>query len=373
MEKNILVVSGNDEYTVEHTAREQVSAWVPEDEQALSLEVIEGRASTIDEAAAILDQAMAALQTVGLFGGKKVVWLRQATFFKNSVIMKNERVRAQLATWAESFREGLSEEQYLVISTPGIDRRSAFYKALVSAGELVEAALPDRDYEVRPLMIKRMRERFAQAQYKLEPGAVEKLVDRVGFLTRDLYSEAEKLMLYRHAEEQISCADVDIIASATREAVLWDFTDALVERRLFEALRLYRKLLFQKESPIRLIIALQKLYSDLLAFKEWHERGWVRLAGRRIEWASDAEIDTHFLLKANDPRKMHWFRASKLLSQALPQSVKRLDACRRLTLKTHERMISGGSISHELMLEVLLIRLCGKGGAKRAQTEEKYV
>ena len=185
MEKNILVVSGNDEYTVEHTAREQVSAWVPEEEQALSLEVIEGRASTIDEAAAILDQAIAALQTVGLFGGKKVVWLRQATFFKNSVIMKNERVRAQLATWAESFREGLSEEQYLVISTPGIDRRSAFYKALVSAGELVEAALPDRDYEVRPLMIKRMRERFAQAQYKLEPGAVEKLVDRVGFLTRD--------------------------------------------------------------------------------------------------------------------------------------------------------------------------------------------
>ena len=36
MEKNILVVSGNDEYTVEHTAREQVSAWVPEEEQALS-------------------------------------------------------------------------------------------------------------------------------------------------------------------------------------------------------------------------------------------------------------------------------------------------------------------------------------------------
>ena len=70
MEKNILVVSGNDEYTVTHVAREQVNAWVPEEEQALSLEVIEGRASTIDEAVAILDQTMAALQTVGLFGGK---------------------------------------------------------------------------------------------------------------------------------------------------------------------------------------------------------------------------------------------------------------------------------------------------------------
>ena len=261
--------------------------------------------------------------------------------FKNSVIMKNERVRAQLAAWAESFREGLSEDQYLVISTPGIDRRSAFYKALVSAGELVEAALPDRDYELRPLMIKRMRERFAAAEYRLESGAVEKMVDRVGFLTRDLYSEVEKLMLYRHAEQQITCADVDMMASATSEAVLWDLTYSLVERRLSEVLHLYRKLLFQKESPIRLIMALQRLYADLLAFKEWHELGWVRLAGRRIEWASDAEIEAHFLLKANDPRKMHWFRASKLLSQAMPQSVKRLDACRRLTLKTHERMISG--------------------------------
>ena len=152
---------------------------------------------------------------------------------------------------------------------------------------------------------------------------------------------------------------------------MWDFTDALVERRLSEALRLYRKLLFQKESPIRLIIALQKLYSDLLAFKEWHERGWVRLAGRRIEWASDTEIEAHFLLKVNDPRYMHWFRASKLLSQALPQSVKRLDACRRLTLKTHERMISGGGVSHELMLEVLLIRFVVRAKETR-KTENMF-
>jgi DNA polymerase-3 subunit delta len=373
MEKNILVVSGNDEYTVTQKAREQVTAWVPEEEQALSLEVVEGRASTIDEASAILDQAMAALQTVGLFGGKKVVWLRQATFFKNTVIMKNERVKAQLASWADIVRGGLSQEQFLVISTSGIDRRSAFYKALASMGTLIEAELPERDYELRPVMIKRMRERFAEAEYATEPGAVEKLVDRVGFLTRDLYSEAEKLMIYRHVERRITCADVDVMASATSEAVLWDFTDALIERRVPEALYLYRKLLFQKESPIRLIIALQKLYTDLLQFKEWAELGWVRLAGQRIEWAAGPEIEAHVAHRVNDPRKMHWFRASKLLSQALSQSSKRLDACRRLTLKTHERMISGGTISHALMLEVLLIRLCGKGGAKRAQARRQHV
>ena len=41
-------------------------------------------------------------------------------------------------------------------------------------------------------------------------------------------------------------------------------------------------------------------------------------------------------------------------------SVKRLDACRRLTLETHEQMISSGSVPHELMMETLLARVCGR-------------
>ena len=107
-----------------------------------------------------------------------------------------------------------------------------------------------------------------------------------------------------------------------------------------------------------MVISMESLFSDLLHFREYADAGWVRLEGRRIQWTEDPQADA-FLQLHSDPRKMQ-FRASKILSQAMLHSVKRLDACRRLTLETHEQMISSGSVPHELMMETLLARVCGR-------------
>ena len=71
MAKQAALICGNDEYLVTSHAREWVDAVCPTDEQALGLELVEGKASTIDEAVYALDGVLAALRTVGLFGGKK--------------------------------------------------------------------------------------------------------------------------------------------------------------------------------------------------------------------------------------------------------------------------------------------------------------
>ncbi len=356
---------GNDEFLVSEGARKWLERVCPAEEQALALEVVEGRVTTIDEAVASLDGVLAALRTVGLFGGKKVVWLRDATFLKHGVIMKNAKGKGLLAALAEDLKAGLSGEQFLVVSAPGVDRRSAFYKAIKACVEWQEHELPERDYEVRPIALQRVSKRIREEGFLAAPGAVDRLVDRVGFETRQLFNELDKLMLYKGAERSVSVADVDAIVSATGEAVIWDFTDAVAERRLGEALRVFRRLLFQKESSVRLVIALEGLFSDLLHFREYAEAGWARLDGRKIQWAVDAEAEQYFEQLGSDPRKMHWFRASKLLSQAMPHSVKRLDACRRLALETHEKMISSGSVPHEIMMETLLARVCG-GRRQRA-------
>ena len=360
MTKQAALICGNDEYLVTAHARESVDAVCPIDEQALGLEMVDGKASTIDEAVDAIDGVLAALRTIGLFGGKKVVWLRDATFLKHAVIMKNAKVKELLASLAADLKGGLSGEQYLLISGPGIDRRSAFYKGIKDVVDWHEYDLPERDYEVRPIALQRATKRLREAAFSMDAGCVDRLVDRVGFDTRQLFNELDKLMLYKGSERQISIADVDAIVSATGEAVIWDFTDAVAERKLGDALRVFRRLLFQKESAVRMVISMESLFSDLLHFREYADAGWVRLEGRRIHWTENPQADAFFKQLHSDPRKMHWFRASKILSQAMLHSVKRLDACRRLTLETHETMISSGSVPHELMMETLLARVCGR-------------
>ena len=366
MADNVYLFYGSDEYLVGLHARRKVDEVCPEAEQALSLEVIDGAAATIDEALSVIDGCLAAFRTVGLFGGRKVVWLRDAAFLKQAVIMKNEQVKRLLAELASDLKAGLAEGQYLILSTPGIDRRSAFYKAIDAVGETGVFDIPERDYEARPVALKRAVSLFKREGYTVDPAAAEAFVDRTGYETRQIMNEVEKMVLYKGEDKTVSLGDVQAITSVSGEAVAWDFQDAVAEGNLGEALRLFRQLLFQKQSAVGLLIQVENLFHNLLRFREYMDAGWLRMNGKRAEWSADAAADDYFAGLSEDPRKMHWFRAGKLARQAALFSARRLAASKRLAVETHERMLSEGAIPHELMVETLLVRLCAPARPQRA-------
>ena len=358
MADNVFLYFGNDEYLVGLNSRKKVDQICPEAEQSLSLEVIDGAAGKIDDAVAAVDQCLAAFRTVGLFGGKKVVWLRDASFLKHAVIMKNADVKRLLGELASDIKAGLAEDQFLILSAPGIDKRSAFYKALKDVAELSEYDIPERAYEARPVALKRAVSLFKREGYTIDSAAADAFIDKTGFETRQIMNEVEKLVLYKGDDKSIALPDVQSITSSSGEAIAWDFTDAVAERRLGEAIRIFRQLLFQKQTAIGLIIQIESMFQNMLRFREYIDAGWLRMNGNRIQWANDPEIDDYFSEMGDDPRKMHWFRASKLAGQAVPYTSRALAARKRLVVDTHERMLSGGSIPHDLMFETLLAKLC---------------
>jgi len=366
MADNVYFYCGNDEYLVGLNARKRVDLICPAEEQSLSLEVIDGTASKIEEAVAAIDQCVAAFRTVGLFGGKKVVWFRDVAFLKNAVIMKNADVKRLLAELSNDLKAGLAADQFLVLSAPGMDKRSAFYKAIKDIVEIDEYDIPERDYEARPVALKRAVSLFKREGYTIDGKAIELFIDRTGFETRQIMNEVEKLVLFKGDDKSIVVEDVQLMTSASGESVVWDFTDAVAERKLGVAIKVFRQLLFQKQTAIGLIIQMESMYQNLLRFREYMEIGWLRMNGNRIQWANDQEIDDYFAEMSDDPRKMHWFRASKFANQAAPYTVNRLAASKRLVVDTHEKMLSGGgSIPHELMLETLLAKLCAPAQRRR--------
>jgi DNA polymerase-3 subunit delta len=365
MADNLYLYYGNDEYLVGLNARKKVDEICPEAEQALSLETIDGSAAKIDDAVAAIDRCTAAFRTVGLFGGKKVVWFRDISFLSNKVIMKNEQVKRMLGELAKDVKAGLAPDQFLILSAPGIDKRSAFYKAVNEAGQVTEYSVSERDYEARPVALQRAATLFKREGYTIDSAALDAFIDKTGFETRQIMNEVEKMALYKRGEKTIAIEDVQTITSAAGEAIAWDFTDAVAEGRLADAIRIFRQLLFQKQTTVGLIIQIENLFHNLLRFREYMDAGWLRMNGNRIQWADDPEIDDYFSVMPDDPRKMHWFRAGKIANHAAPYSSKNLAARKKLVVDTHERMLSGGSIPHGLMVETLLARLCAPKPRRR--------
>ena len=63
----------------------------PIEQHASSLEIVNGNVAKTDEASEVLTQVIAGYKTIGLFSQAKTIWLQDASFFSNSVIMKNDK------------------------------------------------------------------------------------------------------------------------------------------------------------------------------------------------------------------------------------------------------------------------------------------
>jgi DNA polymerase-3 subunit delta len=359
----VKLIHGTDEYLVSHHARKAVNSLCPEAEQTLGLETIEGDVKTVDEAAASIKTCLGALRTVGLFGGQKTVWFRDVSIFKDKVISKNKEVKDLLGELAEDIKKGLPDGHHLIISAPGVDRRSAFYKTCEKGAEVDAYDLPEQAYKKEPIIRDRAQKLFARSQCRVHPGALDLFLEKVGMDTRQLVMEAEKLILYMGDRKEIAVDDVKAITSSAAEAITWDFTDAMGERRLDEALKVLRQLIFQGESPVAIVFAIENLYRNLLQFRAYLDQRWLILSGSRgagaVKWAQDEEMDRMFSQLPADPRKMHWFRVAKIAQQAQNYTAEELRVCQKRLLETHEQLLSS-AVSKNLILEMLVIKLIAK-------------
>jgi len=359
----IKLIHGTDEYLVSHHAHKSVNVLCPAAEQTLGLETVNGTVKTIDEAVAALKTCLGALRTVGLFGGKKTVWLRDVSIFKDKILSKNKAVKDLLVELATDLKNGLPEGHHLVISTFGVDKRSAFYKTCIAVADVEVYDLPEQDYKKRPVIRERAQKLFAKAKCRSNGGALDLFLEKVGLDTRLLVMEAEKLILYIGDRGEITVEDVKEITSSSAEAITWDFTDALGERRLDEALKVLRQILFQGESPVGVMFAIENLFQSLTQFRSYMDQSWLRIGSgygaQAVQWSSDPEMKDLFDQLPSDPRKMHWFRVSKIGQQAKNYTGKELGVCRKRLLETHEQLVSSG-VPKGLILEMLVIKLIAK-------------
>lgn len=358
----VYVFVGDDDFLVTQAAREWVNTLCPEAEQAFGLEIIDGAADNAEGAQQAIARVLSALQTVGFFGGGKVVWLKDASFLDDSQTGRAAAVKERVGWISDLMKKGLGEGLHLVISTSRIDGRSAFAKACKTHAQVKEFKTEEKSWEADKSARERTLQIWKELGLKPERNEVmEAFLVRSGNDTRQIMQESEKLFVYKGAQSAVVTEeDVKAVVSSARESVVWDLSDALGERKLGKALSVLRQLLFQGEEPMGLIFQLERRVRDLILIKECMRRKWLTLGGSgsyaRAEWSHDAETDAILLRFEKDPRKKHWYVTSQLCKQAKEYTLRELLQAQAEVAKAHESLVSGG-LPGPLMLELLLIKI----------------
>ncbi len=353
------LIYGEDDFLVARSARAIIDTICPPAEQVLGVEQVDGATETVDGAVAALRNCITAVRTPSFLGGRKVVWFRDVAFLKNDRLLKNEDVRRWLDELTGLVRDGLPAGQVLVLTAAEVDGRSAFIKAFKAAGRVIEHRRAEKSNEAAAQAEEIARAAFERLGVEADWAAVRELADRVGAEARTLAQEAEKLAAWAGERKRVEVEDVRRLTPATREAAGWALADAVVAGRAAPALRALRQLLEQSEDSIGLVSGLESRFRDLMILRDCADRGWVRKSGALAAWSDAPEAAAALsALGERDPRKLHPFRAGKLMDEASRFSPERLRAIRAAILDARERMVSGQA-QPDLLLEFLVLRICG--------------
>src|SRR6266576_341352 len=195
--EKIYAVVGSDEAEMKHVAAELAEKLTPPGAGDFGLEVIDGAADNADQAQARVRATIEALQTLPFFGSTKVVWLKNANFLGDDQKARSVGVQSALEELSELLDRGFGPEITLLISATEVDKRRAFYKALVKRAELqvfdrLDSGRAGWEEEATEIVRRRSKKRKLQ----FDDDALDLFVLLTGGDTRQIENELEKIDIY---------------------------------------------------------------------------------------------------------------------------------------------------------------------------------
>jgi DNA polymerase III delta subunit len=278
----IISLAGNNSFLISEKLH-QLQADFLKNESDLALERID--ASEV-ELGAILD----AIASVPFLASRKMVILRGLSGNK------------QAADNIEQVISSTADSTDLVIVEGTLDKRSAYFKALKSLGNLQEFDEIDRAKLGRWLV-----EQATESSGKISHSDANYLVERVGYNQQNLYNELNKLITY---QPEVTRQAIDLLTEKTPQSKVFDLLDAAFTAKKKEALELYADQRAQKVEP-QAILSLITWQLQLIALTSF--------AGDKssAEIAKEAKLSPYPVSKAQAlAKKIGRSKLTKMIDEA---------------------------------------------------------
>ncbi len=324
-------ITSDDDFIAANRAREIFEELSKDALDEMSKEVIDGASQKVEDAARACAQTLQAAATLPLFGGAKYVWLRNANFFGDAKILKNEEVATTLAKLVEYLKKLSPENAVVVINASPVDRRSKIFKEFSAFAESEDFQAKDPISACSELI----RNESAALGIRFEPGAAETLASIVACNPRMCVQEVKKLAAYVNFKGTITQKDVAEMVPIFGESDFFDITNAFYSGNLESALAVLKRYFFanKKASARPIITAIQKQNSILIQLRalmdsgeiskraEPQPRGALEAAGAKYaEVFAGCDEKTPYNVFSQNP----WYAGSKLAPIAARIPLKKL-------------------------------------------------
>ena len=254
---NFFAVVGSDEGLVREKALHLYNELTGGVDDGFTHETIDGIADNSESAFEICSSTVQALLTMPMFGGDKVVWLRNANFLADNVTGRSQRTEAGVESLRATLERGIPDGVKFLLTAQGVDKRRGFWKFIEKAADVqvhdrIDTSRDDWQDQVASLVTKRARE----LGLTFDRDAMALFVMLAGEQSQQIGNELEKLDLYLGEERrEITEDDVRVLVPLSRAAVVFEIGKAIQLGNAARAIQLIDQQLEADESAIGIMRA----------------------------------------------------------------------------------------------------------------------
>lgn len=286
--KPFTFICGPDDFLVGRLGRERYDELAKEIDDEFSRETISGYAANVAEVTTAINQFREALQTISMFGGRRLVWLKDVNFLADSVTGRAESTLTQVEELQRLLEHNDPAHVAVLITASPIDRRRAFPKWCEKQGDF---ALVGGDGDASALASVLTVE-AKRLDTVIEPDAVQLMLTKIGANTRLLIEEVRKLSAYVDEGQPITEAAVAELTPNVAEGDFFEAAEAFFSGDIKWTLAALHRHFFTGGDARPIISALQNRNRILLQVRALIDAGQARLGGRGLEGLTQA-ADRH--------------------------------------------------------------------------------
>ena len=275
-------ICGPDDYLVSRIAKAHF-AEMAEGLGEFSTDIVSGFVNTVGEVEATINRIRDAVQTLGLFGDRKVVWLKDVNFLADTVTGRAEGTLARLDDFKELLTGIVPDEVALLISASPVDRRRSFPKWCEKESDF--RLVTDRSSGLGWEGL--AAEELKGLDVSFAPGAIELLAAKINGNARLFVEEVRKLVTWLgEAGGVVDGRMIDELVPAFGEGDFFEAAEAFFARDPDWSVQALRRHFFAGYDARPLLSALQNRNRLLIQLRSLMDAGAVQLSDRGLHKSS---------------------------------------------------------------------------------------
>jgi DNA polymerase III subunit delta len=272
-------ICGQDDFLVGRLGKQRFDELSGQTTDEFSREIINGFAANIDDVENAMNRFTEAVQTIPMFGGRRVVWLKDVNFLADTVTGRSETTLKRVEELQQLLQTVNPEETAVLITAAPVDRRRSFPKwceknadfALADGGDDGEGLAAVVQAEARSVGV------------QFGPGALELLLARIGANTRLLVVEVHKLAAYAGDSAMIEESSVAELTPNAAQGDFFEMAEAFFSGDLQWTLAALRRHYFAGGDARPILAALQNRNRILTQVRALVDAGEVKVGPRGVD------------------------------------------------------------------------------------------